>query len=161
MNKELQNKLFEKHPKIFAQKDMDKTVTLMCWGVSCGDGWFNIIDTLCLEIQSHIDTPHKNVELYKKFLTESLKNRDEERITLWTDKLKEAEESIVPQVEAVQVKEKFGTLRFYTNHYDETINAFLSFAESMSSCTCEECGAPGTPDPGGWIKTRCDTCRGE
>ena len=43
MKKELQDKLFEKYPKLYRQKDLDKTQTAMCWGISCGSGWYNII----------------------------------------------------------------------------------------------------------------------
>ena len=54
MRVELQNELFEKYPKIFRQKDLPKQQTCMCWGIDTGDGWFNIIDMLCLQIQWHI-----------------------------------------------------------------------------------------------------------
>jgi hypothetical protein len=57
MKKELQNKLFEKYPKIFAQKDLGPKETLMYFGISCGDGWFWLIDELCSCLQHHI---HKN-----------------------------------------------------------------------------------------------------
>ena len=51
MNQRLQDKLYEKYPKIFGQKDLPMTQTAMCWGIDCGDGWYNIIDTLCCHIQ--------------------------------------------------------------------------------------------------------------
>lgn len=35
-------------------------------------------------------------------------------------------------VKAVQVKEKFGGLRFYVDDSDETIDAYIRFAEAMS-----------------------------
>ena len=161
MRKELQDKLYEKYPKIFAQKDLDMRNTAMCWGIACGDGWYNILEVLCGELQSYVDTPHRDIELYSKFIEKSKLQKDDDRLDLWEQKLLKAKQSIIPQIEAVQVKEKYGTLRFYTNEYDSTINSLISFAENMSACTCEECGAPGTADPGGWIKTRCDTCRGE
>ena len=55
MKKELQDKLFEKYPKLYRQKDLDKTQTAMCWGMSCGSGWYNIIDNLSATIQNRID----------------------------------------------------------------------------------------------------------
>jgi len=161
VRKELQNKLYASYPKIFAQKDLDMKRTAMCWGISCGDGWYNILEVLCGELQSYVDEPHRNVELYTRFLEEATLNEDDEAVKMWEQKLQKAKKSIVPQVEAVQVKEKYGTLRFYTNVYDDRINSLTGFAESMSACTCEDCGSPGSPDPGGWIKTRCDNCRGE
>lgn len=61
----------------------------------------------------------------------------------------------LPQVEAVQVKEKFGTLRFYVNHQDDYISGCIAMAESMSARTCELCGKPGKLYSRGWWVTRC------
>ena len=47
MNKELQEKLFEKYPGIFKERHLDKSETCMCWGITCGDGWYNLIDAFC------------------------------------------------------------------------------------------------------------------
>jgi len=62
----------------------------------------------------------------------------------------------VAQVVAIQIKEKFGTLRFYYNGGDDTIGGMVRMAESMSSVTCEECGNPGKTRGPGWIRTLCD-----
>ena len=62
---------------------------------------------------------------------------------------------VVPQVTLDQVKEKFGTLRFYYTGGDDYIRGLVSMAESMSGVTCETCGNPGTSTRGGWIKTVC------
>lgn len=67
----------------------------------------------------------------------------------------------VTQVVAEQVKEKFGTLRFYYRGGDEYIRGLVSMAESMSGFTCEDCGAPGKTDGSGWISTLCETHRKE
>lgn len=55
MKQELQEKLFKKYPKIFAQKDLGPKQTAMCWGIECGDGWFWLLDNLCESLQSFID----------------------------------------------------------------------------------------------------------
>ena len=55
MKKELQDQLFNKYPKLFAQKDLPYTQTCMCWGLDVGDGWYDIIDTACSVIQNHLD----------------------------------------------------------------------------------------------------------
>ena len=60
MKAELQEKLFAAYPNIFAQKDLDMTKTAMCWGVSCGDGWYDLIDELCGNIQNHVDNFNRN-----------------------------------------------------------------------------------------------------
>jgi hypothetical protein len=64
-------------------------------------------------------------------------------------------EEVVPQVVLQQVKEKFGTLRFYYSGGDDYISGLVSMAESMSGIMCETCGNPGTRTSGGWIKTAC------
>jgi hypothetical protein len=64
-------------------------------------------------------------------------------------------EEVVPQVTLDQVKEKFGTLRFYYTGGDDYIRGLVSMAESMSGILCETCGKPGTSTRGGWIKTAC------
>ena len=68
---------------------------------------------------------------------------------------------VVHQVTLNQVKEKFGTLRFYYTGGDDYIDGMVTLAESMSGVTCEECGLPGTQTQGGWIKTACAAHRGE
>jgi hypothetical protein len=71
---------------------------------------------------------------------------------------KNKKEQVVPQVTLDQVKEKFGTLRFYYSGGDEYIHGLVSMAESMSAITCESCGNPGKQTHGGWIKTICEPC---
>ena len=67
-------------------------------------------------------------------------------------------EEVVAQVTLDQVKEKFGTLRFYYSGGDDYISGLVSMAESMSAITCESCGNPGKQKGGGWIKTICEPC---
>jgi len=57
---------------------------------------------------------------------------------------------------ASQVKEKFGTLRFYVNNYRDDISDVIDEAEELSGKTCEECGEPGKMRYGGWISCRCE-----
>lgn len=68
--------------------------------------------------------------------------------------------------EAKQVKEKFGTLRFYVDYpagcSDEQyniINEFIDHAEDASGQICEVCGEPGTTGGKRWISTRCEKHR--
>jgi hypothetical protein len=68
---------------------------------------------------------------------------------------KNKDSEVVPQVTLDQVKEKFGTLRFYFTGGDDYIRGMVTMAEAMSSITCETCGKPGTSTGGGWIKTAC------
>ena len=55
MKQELENKLYNDFPKLFRQKDLDKSLTCMCWGIECPDEWFDVIHKACKLIQSRID----------------------------------------------------------------------------------------------------------
>jgi hypothetical protein len=59
--------------------------------------------------------------------------------------------------EVLQVKEKFGGLRFYVNcRRNEAISQRIDAAIQESFHTCEVCGQPGTLRENGLIKTVCD-----
>ena len=138
MSPDLEKKLYEKYPNIFVQKDLPMSQTNMCWGLDIGDGWYNIIDGLCDQIESHLN-----------YIKRQNKYRKEDG----------REEIEFVQVEATQVKEKFGTLRFYINYSDDFIDGLISMAEMISSTTCESCGNIGKQNNDGWIRTLCDPCR--
>jgi hypothetical protein len=98
--------------------------------VECGDGWYTMLCVLCECIQLHIDNTG----------------------------LAFGKEGGIPQVEAHQVKEKFGGLRFYYGGGDKHIEGLVSFAEALSYTLCDVCGGPARSrnSPGGWIFTRCE-----
>lgn len=61
--------------------------------------------------------------------------------------------------EVLQVKQKFGELRFYVSHDTAAIDAEIGLAQQKSLSTCENCGLPGTlGNKDGWLLTRCDEC---
>lgn len=87
-----------------------------------------------------------------------------------------------PDYEITQVKEKFGTLRYYyettaSREVQEIMDAVISYAEWLSARTCDVCGNSScrsdsskgikwdatavTKVRNGWYKTICDTCAGE
>ena len=134
MSPEKEELLNSKYPKI---------LTGLSYGLACDDGWYDLIETLCGNIQHKTDSRQK----YQKN---------------------------TPQCKAVQVKEKFGGLRFYvafesdssndeedsleTIRFVSEIRGMISFAESMSYRICEACGSPGTLRQGGWHRTLCNAC---
>lgn len=59
-------------------------------------------------------------------------------------------------VTILQIKEKFGTLRFYVAGADDTLYAVINAAEEFSATLCEECGKFGKLRQGGWWRTLCD-----
>lgn len=62
----------------------------------------------------------------------------------------------------VQVKEKFGGLRFYDDDVGlgNEMCKLIDEAEALSYKTCEQCGEPGVLRRVGWWKTLCDKCCG-
>lgn len=122
MKSYLEEKLYKKYPKIFRQRNLSITDTAMCFGIECGDGWYDLIDILCFLLQNSVKNNH-------------------------------------PQVEAVQVKEKFGGLRFYADNCDEYQEGLIKFAEYFSNKICEFCGTTknvGTTK--NYIFTICKEC---
>lgn len=154
MRKELDEKLCEQFPLIFADRHKDPSETCMYWGFECGDGWYNIIYALCRTIQNHIDNNRRQIEWANEW---NAKVNDPDY--KW-DSLAEREPrdvpKEVPQVVAMQVKEKFGSLRFYVSSADDEVFAMIDMAENMSCVTCEVCGSPGELRNEGWMKTLCD-----
>jgi hypothetical protein len=58
--------------------------------------------------------------------------------------------------EVLQVKEKFGGLRFYVNYTNDAISALVEAAAVESIQICEVCGQPGKRQSCDWIQTLCD-----
>ncbi len=71
-------------------------------------------------------------------------------------------DDIQDEVYVVQIKEKFGGLRFYISHSDPFLDGAIAMAERMSYTICESCGNPAdkkTPTPvRRIIKTLCESC---
>lgn len=110
----------------------------MFWGIETGDGWYDIIDALCEALESVYTT---GVGVGDEFV------------------------EIKPQVIADQIKEKYGTLRFYyhiefdeairqlgetnpvvkqrTSEYRWYIDGIVHMAEVLSARTCEDTGQHG------------------
>ncbi len=116
MRDELAEKLYTNYPEIFANRES-------FWGFECGDGWYDLIDSLCSQITFHLK--HNAAEGTEPFVV-------------------------------AQVKEKFGSLRFYGDGGDDRVRHFIWFAEGFSQRVCETCGAPGKTRGNSWIYTSCD-----
>lgn len=61
-------------------------------------------------------------------------------------------------IRAVQVKEKYGTLRFYVGVTTNEATALIDFAEALSARICETCGNRGRRYGTAWLKTLCASC---
>ena len=139
MKIELDELLCNKYPKIFVDRHASMMKTAMCWGFECGDGWYNILNALCFQIQHHIDWNNNQRKRLLESNPYNIQIPDE-----------------IPQVVATQVKEKFGDLRFYYDGGDEQIFGMVRMAGAMSAVTCEVCGNPGKMRGHGWYYTACD-----
>lgn len=156
MRKELDEALCAKYPLVFRDRNGDMRHTAMCWGFEVGDGWYNIIDTLCAYLTSEYRQAQHRYDDIKDKLGQPNWRKDiitQEMIDEAKAKMDEEAEKVPV---AVQVKEKFGGLRFYVQAATDKHYNFISFAESMSYKTCEECGAPGKRYTDGWHRTLCD-----
>ena len=59
-------------------------------------------------------------------------------------------------VTITQIKEKYGTLNFYTGPCSQELQDKIDQAEKQSAFICEQCGAPGTLQGYTWMYTACD-----
>ena len=142
MDAELQQKLYDKYPDLFSNKDKGIQNSCMAWGCECGNGWYEIISSVCWMIKQHEDN--------KRWRKEYLEKNEPERLS---------EEQEYFPVKFDQVKEKYGGLRLYFSGGDEYVEGLVSMAEAMSYKICEVCGNKGQPNKGGWITTLCESCR--
>lgn len=141
MKTELQKQLLEKYSVFFqtdkkihigeqplnevmeeltAQKEIVEPIQ---FGISCGDGWYWLLDNLMDSILHYCRNNKK------------------------------------PLINILQIKEKFGGLRFYFNGGDDIIHGMVWFAEHLSYHVCEYCGT--TENVGhtrGWMATMCKDC---
>ena len=62
------------------------------------------------------------------------------------------------EIKAVQIKEKFGELRYYTNYTTDEVESIIEFGELRAAVTCEVCGRSGSLRGEHWYQTLCDRC---
>lgn len=138
MREDLANELYAKYPELFT----DNRVSL-----DVGDGWYVLLDglfgLLCAEFR----------KAKKKYDEDSLIDNANE---LAGEQLYEFEH--LPAIK--QIKEKFGSLRFYAGTFRPEHKAYIDFAETMSSSICSNCGKMGSIQlDKGWLNCQCGECR--
>lgn len=184
MNKELTNKLWDKYPELFKNKNESIMVSLIPFGFECNDGWYWLIDQLCDNIQSYIDSNSERSMIKNKYASKLMKILKKIKFNKFISRYKllrtvrdklltfeflnnleaKFEKHIVktiPQVVVDQVKEKFGGLRFYYHGGNNMTDGMVWLVENMSYDICETCGSTTnvTQSKGGWITTACHDCR--
>jgi hypothetical protein len=148
MSPEHSRHLTESYPILYRGKDKPLTESLMAFGFECGDGWFDLLDELSRgieEINLKIMAPPWHVKAWN-----------------WV----RGRNTVPVHVEALQVKEKFGTLRYHCSRpaaklYWNAVSSLIDEAELRSETTCESCGSPGGKVRSGknWFAhNRCDKC---
>jgi hypothetical protein len=122
MKRELEQRLCERWPTWFNLEGAPRP-RLMPFGFEHGDGWFDLVWTLCERLETVVAA---------------------------------VETDTGRSFHVLQVKEKFGGLRFYPNYSNDAISALIEAAGIESIHTCEVCGGPGRRRGTSWVETRCD-----
>lgn len=137
--------------------------TCLCWGFDCGVGWFPIIWQLSLAIEDELKLT-KFKWMFRSLLV---------KFALYWNKLMWKQPKFMCRnITALgkyprfilrvdygfgvsQVKEKYGTLRFYCSSTDR-IDQLVNLAERCSALTCETCGKYGKMRGHSWLYVACD-----
>lgn len=72
--------------------------------------------------------------------------------------LEEGGEKLLSEYKIVQIKEKFGYLRWYDSWTTNKVQDIIRKYEDLSARTCIQCGKPATRITTGWIAPYCDEC---
>ena len=134
MKEKLDKQLVQDYPLLYSDRYVGMRSTAMCWGFECGDGWEPLIRNLSKRLEKYIAALPLPTEKQKEYFGGNGLPR------------------------ATQVKEKFGTLRFYMTHSTMKMDRAIRKAEKMSQYICENCGQPGKLYTDGWCMVRCDNC---
>jgi hypothetical protein len=137
MTETLQSQLCAKYSSLFVLKD-NITEPIGAYGIECGDGWYDIISSVCFSITQH----EFSIQDRNKYLEQQNKTTIDYEPVRFT-----------------QIKEKFGALRIYYYGGDDYIRGLIRMAECWSLTSCEKCGEKGKPDKSSWIMTLCNNCK--
>lgn len=164
MQKEFDERLCRDYPEIFKDRQGDARKTLMCFGFECGDGWYPLLDFLCRSMMNSSRNAQRKVDYIREQLTQDPTQwNDWQKKSYSAEALAEAEkelaQALVDIPVAVQVKEKFGGLRFYVSGGTEAHQDMINMVEALSYRVCEECGSmmDTTTYTMGWHSTLCPT----
>jgi len=175
--------LMNKYPLLYGDKNKSMQETCMCWGLDISAGWLKLVDELSVkletEIQNFLDENKDDLRC------EKCSRKKQEHTDFYTfledgdtvvpiediEKFKVLNPNTKPEdifsclsfeksyPKASQVKEKYGSLRFYMTTSTDKMETLINDAETLSYKTCESCGEPGSGcHRGSWIKTLCVDC---
>jgi len=58
-----------------------------------------------------------------------------------------------------QIKEKYGTLRWYDNGHPKEVGDIITKYDFLSMCYCVQCGNPARYVSNGWVNYYCEDCK--
>lgn len=61
--------------------------------------------------------------------------------------------------EVVQIKEKFGEIRYYDSSHSDAVDDIIEKYAKLSGCTCANCGAPAEYMSIGYFLPFCGECK--
>lgn len=118
--------LCKKFPFLFSDRRASMQNTAMCWGFQCGNGWYKIIKEAAAKLEPLI-----------------------------IDCLVKDPVNALYHPRASDIKEKYGTLRFYLSSGTDEMYAIVFAAEKKSTKVCEQCGQPGKMRGRNWYYVSC------
>lgn len=169
MRLELENKLCKDFPLLYRGRKKSLQESLMGFGFECEDGWYELLYDLSSKLEPlikkirpticascyHKKKEHKPVCSYIYTYEPTIELRIEDG----KDERCGCTEFTPYYPEVVQVKSKFGGLRYYMHGATDTMNKLIDKAEKKSYNTCELCGSPGQEHSvRGWYWTICKKC---
>jgi len=136
MTPELQQKLYEKYPIIFREKDLPVSKSCMRFGLCIGDGWYTLVDNFCNTLEALKELGWQTIALQVK-----------QKMGTFTFYF--TAEAIEGKIQKVSFKE----------FVDIVYNILCGYVK-LSSSTCEMCGCPGKPTTSisGWRSVKCENC---
>lgn len=150
MKQELSDRLYKDFPLLYSN---------LTYGFECDDGWEPLIRelSLLLEISIHRYMKEHAGNIPCRWCGDSLKTCGKVKKSKFGEFKCGKYEPEKPK--ASQVKEKFGSLRFYMDSPTNEMNDLIYIFQDISGKTCEICGDKGKScKKGTWVKTLCEDC---
>lgn len=128
MNKENKQRLFLEFPQLY--REAIRHQSILSYGITCGNGWFQLIYELSREIEQVAEKVSLEGEGYPCLIR--------------------AKEKYGSLRYHVRIDERNPTAK----HFMELVRE----AENKSKSICETCGKPGAFIDDGWMRIRCEIC---
>ena len=131
MSPDLEKKLTKKYPRLFQDKNKPDTETMICYGCSCLDGWYQLLDECLFKLDKY---PIKLSQVKEKF----------GELVIYYDFENENEDT--EDAKNINI----------INEISDTIEGY----RNKSITICEICGnSGGLTTRGGWFQTLCHSHR--